>query len=130
MPAYPTLSNLNYTARTDGYWIRLNSTANQTFSLTGTAPTTTNQTLIGGNTWNLIGYPSQTSRNISLTLATITGNYDAVYLYNASDSNTSARWKLHMPAYPSVSDLGNSLPGYGYWVRINSTANQTLVIAY
>jgi hypothetical protein len=127
MPAYPSLSTLNNTYPGFGYWVRINSSANQTLGVNGTAPTTTNMTLVNG--YNLVGYPSNTVRNVTTALGTLTGNYDIVWQYNASAASGS-QWTSYMPAYPSLSTLNNTYPGFGYWVRINASTNQTLIITY
>jgi len=61
---------------------------------------------------------------VSTALASIDGNYSTVWAYNASD--TSDPWKRYRPGSGS-NDLTAMNPGFGYWVRVNVTA-ETLVI--
>jgi hypothetical protein len=122
MPDYPSLSDLSAIFPNYGYWVRINS-SNETLQVTGTVPSSTSTAMVSG--WNLVGYPSVTAQNITTALSTISSNYSIVWAYNASD--TSDTWKSYMPDYPSLSDLQYMNPGFGYWIRLNTTT-ETLII--
>lgn len=129
-PADLASSDLNNLDRSLGYWIRVNDSANQTLSVSGTAPTTTTATLVGNGTgagYNLIGFPASAMRNISTALTSITGNYSIVWAYNASAAQP---WSSYEPADIAASDLDYLHPGFGYWVKVNVSANQTLSVTY
>jgi len=108
-----------------GYWVRVN-VSSETLEVTGTVPSSTTITLSGdqGTYWNLIGFPSTTTTNITTALTGIDGSFTLVYLYNASD--TSDTWKRYIPG-GATNDLLYMYPGYGYWIKINvSSANLTI----
>jgi hypothetical protein len=75
--------------------------------------------------WNLVGFHYNSSLEMNVSLATIDGQYDAVYAY---DANTS-QWLVYYPYLPSwvSQNLTNMSLFYGYW--INMTTNGTWVLA-
>jgi len=100
-----------------GYWIEMTSA--DTLSLTGGHPLETTIELFEG--WNLIGYPSVTSKPVVTALDDISGKYSLVWQYKASD--TSDPWKAFNPSVPaSLNDLKNMEPGYGYWIYMTEDA--------
>jgi hypothetical protein len=121
-PSAPPFTN-DLTALTvqDGYWVRATQAA--TLIVTGTLPGTTNVPLCTG--WNLIGYPSAAAVALPGALASIAGQYDLVYAYDAADLGDP--WKVYDPNIPPPgSDLTELGPGKGYWLR--ATQNTTLVV--
>jgi hypothetical protein len=72
--------------------------------------------------WNLVGYPSLTTRNINDALNGIT--WQAVQQYDAFDLNDP--WKHNSTNKPdNLNDLKEMKPGCGYWVYV--TINDTWV---
>ncbi len=62
---------------------------------------------------------SAIAADISTILSSISGKYDIVWAYNASDIKDP--WKKYIPGAPdTVNDLKTMLPGAGYWISINS----------
>jgi hypothetical protein len=101
-----------------GYWI--NMTAPATLTITGTHPVQTSIPLCTG--WNLIGYPSVGVKTVSTALSSISGKYDLVWQYRASD--LADPWKSYNPSVPSsLNDLTNMEPGFGYWIKMKQAAN-------
>ena len=84
-----------------GFW--LHATAGCTLSITGKLPGTTPISLKAG--WNLVGYPTLTSKTISEALAG-TG-YDRVEGFQAVS-----------PYVQQLSDSYMMKPGEGYWVHV------------
>jgi len=68
--------------------------------------------------WNLISIPFiQPDTNIDSVLSSINGSYDAVQLYNTSDS--SDPWKHNHISKPShLNDLNNIDHSIGFWIHI------------
>jgi hypothetical protein len=115
-----TLSTVD---ETQGLWIRMTSAA--TLSITGTAPTTTNISLLTtANGWNLVGYPSLQTRTLPGAF-TSNGvmNYSLVYAYHAND--TSDPWKRYAPGTPG-NDLLSITPNWGYWIKVSSASTWTV----
>ncbi len=109
-----------------GLWIHV--TQNCTLVINGQPPTSTTINLTAANGgWNLIGWPSGSTRSLATALAGIAGQYDKVYAFHAAD--LADPWKLYNPAVPSyANDLQNMEPGKGYWIHV--TADCSLVVPY
>jgi hypothetical protein len=88
--------------RNMGFWIR--ATEDCSLAVSGLAPGTTQITLHAG--WNLVGYPSETERNV------------AVALWGTG----ADRVEVHDPGSPTlimpVPSSYTMKPGQGYWVRV------------
>ena len=97
-----------------GYWILMNS--DDTLSIAGTVPESTDINLKTG--LNLIGYNSLDSQPITDAMSSISGNYDIVWEYDASD--TTDHWKKYDPNASFGNDLTDMEPGKGYWILVNS----------
>jgi uncharacterized repeat protein (TIGR01451 family) len=111
--ALPPVNDLTSLDVQHGYWLR--ATAPATLTLAGTRPTSITIQLCAG--WNLIGYPSAAPVALPDALASIAGQYDLVFAYDASD--TADPWKKYNPAAPPfTNDLAALGPGKGYWVRM------------
>ena len=80
--------------------------------------------------WNLIGYPVQTAgvltttRPITQVLASIAGQYSAVYGLDAADMRDP--WKLYAPESGCPNRLAALDFGRGYWINITATQPITL----
>jgi len=97
-----------------GYWIMM--TSGDTLPISGTMPEPTDIELKTG--WNLIGYNSLDSQPIADALSSISGNYNIVWAYDASD--TTDPWKKYDSGAPFGNDLANMEPGKGYWIMMSS----------
>ena len=108
------LNDLTDIDETMGLWIR--ATEPVTLTVSGSVPSSTDISLYTG--WNLVGYPSQTTRPIAEALAGIEGKYDLVYAYDAWDAEDP--WKKYNTAAPPfLNDLTEMGPGWGYWIRVS-----------
>ena len=83
-------------------------------------------TTVGG--WNLVGYPSITSRYLPGALS-YNGvlDFTLVFAYHAAD--TSDLWKLFDPEMvpPTLNDLTEMTPGWGYWIYVTSDSDWTVM---
>jgi len=108
------LNDLTDIDETIGLWIR--ATEPVTLTVSGSVPSSTDISLYTG--WNLVGYPSQTTRAVTEALASIEGKYDLVYAYDAWDA--ADPWKKYNTAAPPfLNDLTEMGPGWGYWIRVS-----------
>jgi len=108
------LNDLTDITETIGLWIRV--TEPVTLSVSGSVPSSPTIALYEG--WNLVGYPSQTTRPVTEALASIDGSYDLVYAYDAWDM--ADPWKKYNTAAPPfLNDLTEMGPGWGYWLRVS-----------
>ena len=97
-----------------GLWIRAGEAT--TLYAFGSIPSASDISLYTG--WNLVGYPSQTTRPITEALASIEGKYDLVYAYDGWDA--ADPWKKYnVAAPPFLNDLTEMGPGWGYWIRVS-----------
>jgi len=111
--APPFLNDLTEVNETMGLWIRANEAV--TLTVSGLAPSSTDIALRTG--WNLVGYPSQTTRPLTEALQSIQGKYDLIYAYDATD--TADPWKKYnVAAPPFLNDLTEMGSGYGYWISV------------
>jgi len=115
------LNDLTDIDETMGLWIR--ATEAVTLTVSGSVPSSTDISLYTG--WNLVGYPSQTTRPIDEALASIDGKYDLVYAYDAWDA--ADPWKKYNTAAPPfLNDLTEMGPGWGYWIRVSEDCTWTV----
>jgi len=103
-----------------GYWIKI-LYSSSTLTVGGLPLASSQISLATG--WNLIGYPSTESQDISTALSGIAGKYEIVWAYNSSD--TGDPWKRYMPGSPG-NDLDEMNPGYGYWIKMTQDATLTI----
>jgi hypothetical protein len=109
------VQQLNNMDRMSGYWIYIPTGADLTYE--GVNKTSSTITMKTG--WNLIGYPSITTRNINNTLNNI--SFTIIQRYNT----TSDTWLVYING--SSNNTLNTLDTYvGYW--INVTSDQSLII--
>jgi parallel beta-helix repeat protein len=93
--------------RTMGFWINL--AENDTLTIAGIVPKETRIQLYEG--WNMVGYPSLTSLNVSEALSGIP--YERI---EGFDPNAPPEYlKL-------LTDTDLMIPGYGYWIKVSSSA--------
>ena len=115
------VQDLAYFAIQDGYWVNVNATSNLTMHGNVTVPN-----FISLHTgWNLIGWTSNETKNISVALVSIQGTFTSVHAYFSNDSVDP--WKVYNPNLaPGLSDLLYMIPFKGYW--INMTIDATLKV--
>ncbi len=93
-----------------GYWINMKNSS--LFELSGYLIKPDRIQLAQG--WNLIGYPTNVTKNISDALTTIDGSYTILWFYNASE--------MRYYYYNASSEDGTFLlmhPHYGYWIMMS-----------
>ena len=113
-PSIPSaISDLTIVNDTKGYWI--NMAAARDFNVSGLLMIP--NWLDVGQGYNLIGYPSNESQNLTKALITADGRYTVVHLYNASDMLD--HWKSYNPwINASFNDLTVMVPSHGYWINM------------
>lgn len=106
-----------------GYWININTTAS--WSLAGNITLPNYILLYSG--WNLAGYSSNETKNVTLAVKGINESLRSIHMYNVSD--TADPWKVYNPSFPELSDLPMMLPYFGYWMNIttNASVNWTII---
>jgi hypothetical protein len=104
-----------------GYWLRMSAAA--TLFVAGEPLSPASIALKAG--WNLVGYPSQTTRPVATALASIAGQYDVVYAYD--NATPSGHWKTYnVNASPPTNDLAEMVAGEGYWIHATADCTWTL----
>ncbi len=114
-----TLNSIN---RSYGYYIRLNESS--TLEIEGIYINRTSISLINtslNNGWNMMGYPSVNSKNLSIALSSIEGKWRRLYEYY---NRTLIVVDPKLP--PFLWGFKNLTPGRGYWVNV--IENTTLII--
>ena len=102
----------------NGYWINVLSSSY--LSVNGTIQKPATISLYNG--WNLVGFISNQSRNISIALSSISGNYSLLSSYNS----TNLTFIVYDPNR-SNNNISELSPNRGYW--INATSNIDWVIS-
>ena len=104
-----------------GFWIHM--TAADMLAVTGSAPTTTYIDLYSnGGGWNMVGYPSVTSRGVDAALAPDVGeDYSLVYAYHAGEAAPWRRFDRTAPGWSNT--LTNMDGGWGYWIQVSTSSN-------
>ena len=64
--------------------------------------------------WNLVGFSSPASRNVSDAISSIDGDVVSVWAYQ------NGEWKVYNPLDSASSTLTTMDPGYGYWIEMNA----------
>jgi hypothetical protein len=95
-----------------GYLIYM--TAPDTLVIEGTKPDTTTIDLVNG--WNLVGYPSRTTRSITDVLSGV--SYDVVWT-----TTSTGGWKSSNQAFGKLTDMS---PGKGYTVYAQTSGSYTV----
>jgi hypothetical protein len=114
-PNVPGLNDLKYMEAGKAYWIQMRQGA--VLTVNGlpavNAPNSyAGQTLRPG--WNLLGYSSGLSENVTEAFAPMDGKVDLA----AADS--SAGWLWYRPGEPAASTLGSLSPFRGVWAHVNA----------
>ena len=117
-----TLNNLATIDAGRGYWIMMNNAAQM--DVWGRPVGNRALALISG--WNLVGYQALEEMLMEDAVASIDGNYDAVYYYDP----TTGAWERSTPEPPeTLNSLDSMGPGRGYWINTHSNCqwdiNQT-----
>lgn len=105
--------------RRAGYWIIMNHS--ETYQKEGYKFYNTNIGLKNG--WNLIGYPTSVTKNITDALSQIDGKYSAVESYQRI--NGTDQWLVYVPN-GSSNTLDYLEPMHAYW--INTTQDTSITI--
>jgi hypothetical protein len=107
-PQKPDASTLNALEPGKAVWMNMSQDAELNISGDGLIDPVT---LASG--WNLVGFNSSTSKNISDAISTIAQNVKSVWTY------ADGKWKVFDPKNPGLSDLNVLEPGLGYWVKVD-----------
>jgi hypothetical protein len=109
-----------------GFWIKVNQDC--TLVVQGDAPSATTFSLSSAHGgWNLVGWPSDDTRDVGSALSTIQACTDVVYGYDAMDAVDP--WKVYSQAAPSyANDKTHFAPGQAIWIKV--TADCDWVIPY
>jgi uncharacterized repeat protein (TIGR02543 family) len=101
------------------FWIHM--TAADMLAVTGSVPTGSTEVPLQSG-WNLVGYPSVTSRGVNAALAPDVGeNYSLVYAYHAGETPSWKRFERTAPGWSNT--LINMDGGWGYWIQVSTTSN-------
>ncbi len=92
-----------------GYWINMKNQSS--FYLNGTLMQPNMIPLAIG--WNLIGYPTNNSKEITSALNPISGSYEIIWLYNATNGNY-----YYYNASSGNGTLNEMKIYYGYWIKM------------
>jgi hypothetical protein len=121
MPIYVRLDLNNFSMK-KGYWINVNHTVNLTMVGDVVIPYIVELDL----GWNLIGWRSNETKNITIALSGIANQYTSVHTYFANDS--SDPWKVYNPNLdPSLSDLKYIEPYRGYWINMTESSSLKVI---
>jgi hypothetical protein len=123
-PAYA--NDLATLEPSQGFWLQITAAQPQVLTLAGEPAASTDISLHPG--WNLVGYPSAVSRALPAALRDhgLGTDYSLVYAYHAVEGATA--WKLFDPAAPS--SLNALTPGWGYWVLVTGSTDQSWTVNY
>lgn len=94
-----------------GLWVNMRDNAEVV--LIGGAPVDGIALSVG---WNLVGFSSPDSRNISDAISSIDGYVDSVWSYQ------NGQWLVYDPQNLDFSDLTTMDLCYGYWIKMNTSA--------
>jgi hypothetical protein len=110
LPSY-VIQDLVTLSRKEGYWIEMK--APEEILIPGGLRVPTSIDLSDG--WNLVGYPTNTSKNITISLLSLYGNYSEVRSFNPATQS----FLSHTP--PAGGGLTTTDPYQGYWIKINNS---------
>jgi hypothetical protein len=108
-PENPDVSDLYEVLPGQGLWVNMRGNAELT--IPGDTPVDGIDLAKG---WNLVGFSSPASRDVSDVMFSIEGDVESVWAYQ------NGEWKVYDPQNPDFSDLSTMDPGYGYWVKMNA----------
>ena len=115
--ALNTLTGLN---EETGFWVLMRQA--DTLALTGTTDATTDIDLAAG--WNLLPYPSHTTRPIDEALAPIVDDLLIAYGHDASDPANP--WRRFIPGDEALSNLTELTPGTAAWLLMSAATTLTI----
>jgi len=110
-PSLPwfVIQDLELMHRTEGYWIRMR--AREDFLTEGGLRLINYVNLVPG--WNLAGYPTNKTKSVNESFASIEGNFTEVRAYNAST-------QVFTNYIPGVGGgLTATTPNLGYWINVS-----------
>lgn len=107
-PDFSQFSNLWQAESGIGYWISIEYPGTLTIS-EWEQPETAIELEVG---WNLVGYCSQTMRDVEQCMSSINGSYNSVWEYNLDEG-----WRYYLPGIPELSSLQLMRPWHGYWIE-------------
>lgn len=112
-PTLPSwvVQDLDKIYRCEGYWIRANSS--EQVLIAGGLYLPTHINLVIG--WNLVGYPTNETKNVTEAFSSIEGNFSEVRAFNASTQG----FYNFIP--PSTGALQHTKTPDGYWINANAT---------
>ena len=110
-PENPGFSDLLEVEPGQGLWVNMSNNAELT--IPGEAPVNGVNLSEG---WNLVGFSSPDSRNITDAILSIDGNVESVWAYQ------NGQWLVYNPLDAGSSDLTTMNPGYGYWIKMTAPA--------
>ena len=113
-PANPGFSDLLEVEPGRGIWINMRENAE--LPIQGIVPVNGIDLSEG---WNLVGFSSADSREMSDAISSIVDHVKSVWAYK------DGQWRVYDPASPGFSDLVSMEPGYGYWVKASSSCSWT-----
>lgn len=117
-PSLPSfvIQDLQYISRTRGYWINMRVTTN--LSIEGGLRIPNSINLVTG--WNLVGYPTNKTKLVNESFASIEGNFTEVRAYNPFTGSFIS----YVPGVGGA--LNQTEPYKGYW--INATVVEVWVV--
>lgn len=110
-PENPDSSDLLEVYPGQGLWVNMRDNAE--LDIPGETPVDGIELAEG---WNLVGFSSPDSMDISDALFSIDVDVESVWAYQDGE------WKVYDPENPDFSDLTTMDPGYGYWVKMNASS--------
>jgi hypothetical protein len=117
-PNIPGLSDLKHMYAGRAYWIQMRRDA--VLPVYGTAPANAPDALGGQKLtagWNLLGYSSSLSEDVTNAFAAIAGNLDLA----ATESSSGRLW--YVPGNPAASTFSTLAPYRGVWAHVNTSVN-------
>jgi hypothetical protein len=109
-PAMPnwTIQDLDVMSRLEGYYITM--TADELFSEDGGLRLPNNVPLVPG--WNLVGYPTNKTKDVNTSFQSIAGNFTEVRTYN----ETLGIYINYIPGLGGA--INTTVPFKGYWINV------------
>lgn len=106
----PVFNSLDEVTKGQGYWVRVTNPTEIHTEGVALKPETVAIPLVAAPSWNLIGYPCQSTQAIEDALADI-----MPFLLQVKDIDG-----FYDPTFPPVfNDLNELSPGKGYWIKVS-----------
>jgi len=111
-PSLPSwvVQDLTEISEKQGYWINMKN--DQTFNMEGVLLAPNIISLVEG--WNLIGYPTNSSKDVVQAFISIYGSYTFVWMYNATEDRY-----YYYNATDNNGTFRDIAPYFGYWVKMD-----------